>query len=83
MSHSKIYPIGTRIRYKGCVPEDIGKIGTIVGYVNDKIIWVKVPHSVVAKKFFGDHMHKWSTFLSDVEILFIPNRQLLFEFMYE
>jgi len=79
---TKKYPVGTKIKYKGCSLQDVGKEGTIVGYADDEIIWVVVPHSDVALSIYGNHMHKWTTRLKDVEILSTPNLQLLFDFMY-
>lgn len=78
----KKYPIGTKIRYKGCCPEDNGKRGTIVGYLSEEIIWVVVPGSYVALSTYKNSKHKWTTYLKNVEVLLIPNQQLLFDFMY-
>lgn len=77
------YPIGTRIRYRGVHREDVGKVGEIVGYVDEKIVWIIVPESHLASDLFGDSKHRWFTFITDIEVLAIKNQQLLFEFMSE
>lgn len=76
------YPIGTRIKYKGCVCQDVGKEGTIVGYVSEEVIWVVVPKSIVALSTHQDSEHRWTTYLTSVEVLATKNEQLLFNFMY-
>jgi len=75
------YPIGTRIRYIGFIREDVGKIGKIVGYVNEDTVWIVVPNSYIALELYGYSEHKWSTWLTNVELLVIPNQQLEFDFM--
>ena len=76
------YPIGTRIRYKGCVEEDVGKEGKIVGYESEFIVHIVVPGSRVAIDSYNDPLHSWTTFVTDIEVLIGKNQQLLFEFMY-
>ena len=78
----KKYPIGTRIRYKGCCKEDVGKEGKIVGYTGSSV-WIVVPGSHLGEDIYHDSEHKWSTDIESLEILVRPNQQLLFEFMSE
>ena len=78
----KKYPIGTRIRYKGCCREDVGKEGKIVGYTGSSV-WVVVPGSYLGWEIYEDSEHRWSTNIDSLEILVLPNQQLLFEFMNE
>lgn len=76
------YPIGTKIKYRGCAIEDVGKKGTIVGYTATSV-WIVVPNSYLALAVYGDSGHKWSTNMASLEILVHKNEQLLFDFMHE
>ena len=78
----KKYPIGTKIRYKGCVKEDVGKEGKIVGYTG-RSVWIVVPGSYLGEEIYQDSEHQWSTDIRSLEILSQKNQQLLFEFMNE
>ena len=75
------YPIGTRIKYKGCAHQDVGKEGKIVGYTGSSV-WIVVPGSCLGEEIYGDSEHKWSTDIRSLEILTRKNEQLLFSFMY-
>ena len=77
------YPIGTRIKYKGSAKQDVGKEGKIVGWETDSIVRIVIPDSFVALDCYGDPLHCWTTYITDVEILARKNEQLLFEFMNE
>ena len=79
------YPIGTRIRYRGCAKKDVGKEGTIVRYGEGcrRIVWIVIPNSHLALELYGNSEHEWSTHIDDLEILMQKNEQLLFEFMNE
>jgi hypothetical protein len=77
------YPIGTKIRYKGYISEDVGKIGKIVGYKCESVVWVIIPNSHVALAAYQDSEHQWSTHITNLEITAVPNQQLVFDFMYE
>ena len=76
------YPIGTRIRYRGMAREDVGKEGKIVGWVNSHEIRIVLLNSYVALHNYNDSTHPWTTYIGSVEVLEVPNEQLLFEFMY-
>ena len=76
------YPISTRIRYKGCCREDVGKKGKIVGYTGNSV-WIVVPGSYLGMVVYGDSEHKWSTDIGSLEILVQKGQQLLFGFMNE
>jgi len=78
----KKYPRGTRIKYRGCVLQDVGKEGIIVGYTSWESVWIVVPGSHVALSTYGDSEHRWSTDRGSLEILAVKNEQLLFDFMY-
>ena len=79
------YPIGTRIRYKGCCRKDVGKEGKIVRYGEQRlgIVWIVIPNSYLALDFYGNSEHEWSTHIEDLEISIQKNQQLLFSFMDE
>lgn len=79
---TKKYPIGTQIRYKGRAKKDVGKKGKIVGYTGSSV-WVVIPGSYLGEEVYQDSEHKWSTDIESLEILVIPNQQLLFAFMDE
>jgi len=76
---TKEYPIGTKIRYNGCHRADVGKNGTIVGYVGYSVVRIVVPKSDLALELFGDSEHSWTTFTHDIEIL-PQGGQLTFSF---
>jgi dTDP-4-dehydrorhamnose 3,5-epimerase-like enzyme len=76
------YPIGTKIKYKGCHYQDVNKRGTIVGYIGGSV-WIVVPGSHLASEVYQNSEHKWSTDIGSLEILLVPNQQLVFDFMHE
>lgn len=77
------YPIGTRIKYRGIVSQDVGKEGTIVDYVSGSVVGIVLPGSYVALSIYGNSEHRWSTDIGNLEILAVKNQQLLFNFMNE
>ncbi|KKN73107.1 hypothetical protein LCGC14_0404160 [marine sediment metagenome] len=79
---AKKYPVGTKIKYRGCHRPDVGKKGMIVGYIGS-LVWIVVPGSHLAFDRYEDSEHKWSTNMGSLEILTIPNQQLLFDFACE
>lgn len=83
------YPIGTKIKYggidhSGCAVNDVGKIGTIVGYSkysNDPLIFLPKSQHISMYSTELVPVSWWSSW-SRIEIL-LPqkNQQLLFSFM--